>query len=118
MYASADWRFIAPKWREQSSLQPFVREVLEKFRHHRHMLRDPTTKRQVCQKQHCAPVECHYYAMHYQFKVDAQAFDLVREPTRYLHISISGKDWLVSQHPQIERFPAAVVPKEPTPEAS
>ena len=56
LYASADWRYIAPKWREQSSLRPFVREVREKFRHHRHMLSEPTTKRQVCQNQHCAAV--------------------------------------------------------------
>ena len=46
------------------------------------MLRDPTTKRHVCQNQHCAAVECLYYATHYQSKVDAQAFDLVMEPTR------------------------------------
>jgi len=63
-------------------------------------------------------VECLYYSMHYQFKVDAQAFDLVRVPPRYLHISRADKDWLVSQHPRIEPFPAAVVPKETTPEAS
>ena len=58
LYASADWRYITPKWLEQSSMQPFVREVREKFYHHRHMLRDPTTKRQVCQNQHCAAVDC------------------------------------------------------------
>ena len=90
LYASADWRYIAPKWREQSSLQPFVREVREvrgKFHHHRHMLMDSTTKRQVCQNQHCAAVACLYYVTRYQFNVDAQAFDLVREPPRYPHIS-------------------------------
>ena len=68
------------------------------------MRRDPTTKRQVCQNQHCAT--------HYQFKVDAQAFDLVRKPLRYFHISRADKDWLVSQHPRIEPFHAAVVPKK------
>jgi len=118
LYASANWRYITPKWREQSFMQPFVREVREKFHHHLHMLRDPITKRQVCQNRHCAAVECLYYATHYQFKVDAQAFDLVREPPRYLHISRADKDWLVNQHPRIEPFHAAVVPKEPTPEAS
>ena len=45
-YASADWRYIAL---EQSSLQPFVMEVRENFRHHWHMLRDPTAKRKVFQ---------------------------------------------------------------------
>ena len=113
LYASDDWRYIAPMWREQSSMQPFVREVREKFHHHRHMLRDPTTKRQACQNQHCTAVERLYYATHYQFKVDAQAFDLVMEFPRYLHISREDKDWLVIQHPRIEPFPAAVVPKEP-----
>ena len=93
LYVSADWRYIAPtRWREQSSLQPFVREVMEKFRHHLHMPRDPTTKRQVCQNQHCAAVECLYYATDDQFKVDAQAFDLVRKPPRYLHNSRADKD--------------------------
>ena len=56
LYASADWHYIAPKWLEQSSMQPFVRGVREKFRHHRHMLRDPTTKSQAFQNQHCAAV--------------------------------------------------------------
>ena len=79
---------------------------------------DTTTKRQVCQNDHCAAVECLYYATHYQFKVDGQALDLVMEPPRYLHISRADKDWLASQHPRIEPFPAAVVPKEPTAEAS
>jgi len=37
LYFSDDWRYIAPKWRDQSSLQPFVREVREKFHHHRHL---------------------------------------------------------------------------------
>ena len=90
----------------------------EKISHNRHILRDPTTKKLVCQNQHFAAVECLYYATHYQFKVDAQAFDLVMEPPRYLHISRAYKDWLVSQHPRIEPFPPAVAPKEPTPEAS
>ena len=101
LYASADWRHIQPRWLEQCSLQPFVIDVRDKFSHHRHMLRDPTTKKQVCQDQHCAAVECLYYAAHYQFKVDVQAFDLVREPPRYLPISRADKDWLVSEHPRI-----------------
>ena len=82
------------------------------------MLSYQTTKRQACQNQHCAAVECLYYATHYQFKVDAQAFDLVRESHRYIHISRADKDWIVSQHPRIEPFPAAEVSKDPTPEAS
>ena len=80
---------------EQSYLQPLVLEVREKFQTHRQMLRDPKTKRQVCPNQHCAAVECLYYATHYQFKVDAQAFDLMTEHPRYLHISMADPDWLV-----------------------
>ena len=74
------------------------------------MLWDTTTKRQGYQNQHCAAVECLYYATHYQFKVDARAFDLVRGPPRYLHTSRADKDWFVSQHPRIEPFPAAAKP--------
>ena len=57
------------------------------------MLREPTTKVQVCQNQHCAAVECLYYATHYQFVVDAQEFDRVMEPPKYLHISRADKHW-------------------------
>ena len=85
-----------------------------KFPHHHHTLRDPTTKRQVCQNQHCAAVECLYYATHYQFK---QEFDLVMESPMYLHISMADPDWIFNRDPRIESSPA-VVPKEPTPEAS
>ena len=60
-------------------MQPFVREVRAKFPHHHHMSRYPRTKQQVCKIQHCAAVERLHYATHDQFKVDAQAFDLVRE---------------------------------------
>jgi len=76
-YASADWRYIAPKWRKQSSLQPFVREVRATFHRHRHMRKDTATKRQAHRNQHCAAVECLYYALHYEFKAVAQAFHLV-----------------------------------------
>ena len=34
---------------------------------------------------------CLYYSTHYHFKVDAQAFDLVMEPPRYLHIPRADK---------------------------
>ena len=57
---------------------------------------------------------CLYYVTRYQFNVDAQAFEMGREPPRYLHISMADNDWRVSQHPRIEPFHAAVVPKEPT----
>ena len=85
---------------------------------HQHFLKHPTTKRQICQNQHCAAVGCLFYATHYQFNADAKMFDLVMEPHRYLDISIEEPDSLVSQHPRIEPSHAAVVPKELTPEAS
>ena len=83
LLSSPDWRYIAPKLREQSSLIPFVREVSSKFPHHQHLMWNNETKKCI----HCAAVECLYYATHCQFKVDVQAFDLVNEPPKYLHIS-------------------------------
>ena len=87
LWASPEWRYIAPKWREQISLRPFVQEVSSRFHHHQHLLLNKEIRKRVRENKHCAAVECLYYATHYQFKVDVQAFGLVREPPRYLHIS-------------------------------
>ena len=38
LWASPYWRYIAPKWREQSSMRPFVQEVSSRFHHHQHLL--------------------------------------------------------------------------------
>ena len=65
LWASPDWRYIAPKWREQSSMRPFP--------HHQHLLLNKETKKRVRENQHFAAVECLYYATHYQFNVDVQA---------------------------------------------
>ena len=102
LWGSPDWRYLAPKWREQSSLRPFVEEVSSRFPHDQHLLLNKETKKRIRENQHCAAVRCFSYATHYQFKVDVQAFGLVREPPRYLHISKVDRNGLVSQDSQFE----------------
>ena len=64
---------------------------------------DPKTKQRVCKNQYCAAVECLYYVTHHQFKVDAQAFDVVMELPRYIHIAKANPEWLISKHPREEK---------------
>ena len=64
MWASAHWLYIAPKRLEKRVLKTLVRPV--QFPHYDHL-----------------PLYCYNYATHYTFKGDAQAFDVVREFTRY-----------------------------------
>ena len=101
LLASPDWSYIAPKWRTQNSLRPFVLEVISKFPWHQHLLWNKGNKKRVCENKHCAAVECLYYSTHYQFKVDVKAFDLARAPPRYLYISKMDTDWSSSQHLQL-----------------
>ena len=56
LWASPDWRYIAPKWREQSSQRPFVQEVSSMFPHHQHLLLNKKTKKRIREIQHCAAV--------------------------------------------------------------
>ena len=86
--------------------------------HHQHLLLNKETNKRVRENQHCAAVECLYYATHYQFTVDVHAFGLVREPPRYIHISKVDKEWLVSQDPQLDLQETVEMPQEPTPEVS
>ena len=47
LWDSPDWRYIAPKWREQSSMRPFVQEVGSMFPHHQHLLLNKEAKKRV-----------------------------------------------------------------------
>ena len=54
--ASVDWRCIAPVWRSQESLKPFVNTVRQRFRYHQHRRKDPKTHQLTYQNHHCAAV--------------------------------------------------------------
>ena len=52
LWASPDWRYLAPKWREHSSLRPFVQEVSSRFPHDQHLLLNKESKKRIRENQH------------------------------------------------------------------
>jgi hypothetical protein len=85
---SADWRYIAPKYKTPEFLKRYATAVKTHLTKHHH---GSANYKGDKYNQHCSGVECLYYATHYKFKSEKQDWRKRPYPA-YKNIALIGQE--------------------------